>query len=76
MSGLNLRAALVLWLQRSTADVLLQAGAVSALPYLKKLAAAGASERPEALRVAERMLEIWSDYPNHWNAYAILRGQP
>jgi len=71
-----LRAALVVWLQRSMADVLLQAGAVAALPYLKKLAAGGASERPEAMRVAERMLAVWSDYPNHWNAYAIYGARP
>jgi len=66
-----LRAALVLWLQRSTADVLLQAGAVAALPYLKQLAAGGESARPEAIRVAERILEAWPDDAQRWSSYAM-----
>ena len=40
-------------------DVLLQAGVVAALPYLKRLAAGGKRARPEAIAVAERMLEAW-----------------
>ena len=71
-----LRAAVVLWPQRGMADVLLQAGAVAALPYLKKLAAGGANARAEAMRVAERMLEVWSDHPNHWDADALYRARP
>jgi hypothetical protein len=66
-----LRAAFVLWLRRSTADVLLQAGAVSALPYLKQLAAGGESARPEAIRVAERILQAWPDDAHRWNTYAM-----
>lgn len=71
-----LRAALVLWLQRRTADVLLQAGAVSALPYLKQLAAGGESAKPEAIRVAERILQAWPDDAHRWNTYAMEGAWP
>jgi hypothetical protein len=53
------RAALVLWRQDRIADVLLDAGVVAALPYLKRLAAGGKRARPQALEVAERVLEAW-----------------
>ena len=53
------RAALVLWRQNRSVDVLLQAGVVAALPYLKRLAAGGKRARPEAIAVAERILEAW-----------------
>ncbi len=66
-----LRAAFVLWLQRSTADVLLKAGAVSALPFLKRLVAGGESARPEAIRVADRMVEAWPHDAHRWSPYEI-----
>ena len=43
----------------ASADVLLQAGVVAALPYLKRLAAGGKRAQPEAIAVAERILEAW-----------------
>ncbi len=45
--------------ENRTVDVLLQAGVVAALPYLKRLAAGGKRARPEAIAVAERILEAW-----------------
>lgn len=53
------RAALVLWRRNRTLDVLLQAGVVAALPYLRQLATDGQRARPEAIAVAERILEAW-----------------
>jgi hypothetical protein len=50
------RAALVLWRQSRSADVLLQAGVVAALPYLKQLAARGKRAQPEASRLRN---EYW-----------------
>jgi hypothetical protein len=53
------RAALVLWRENRSIDVLLQAGVVAALPYLKRLAAGGKRARPEALAAAKRILDAW-----------------
>ena len=55
------RAALVLWRQDRTLDVLLDSGVVAALPYLKKLVAGGKLARPQAMEAAERIVETWSD---------------
>jgi hypothetical protein len=65
------RAVLVLWRQNRTADVLLQAGVVAALPYLKQLADGGARARPEAIAVAERILEAWLGAPK-WDSYTSI----
>ena len=70
------RAALVLWRQNRSADVLLQAGVVAALPYLKQLAAGGKRARPEAIAVAERMLEAWPGDTQRWDSYSIGREWP
>jgi hypothetical protein len=70
------RAALVLWRQNRTADVLLQGGVVAALPYLKKLAAGGKGARPEAIAVAQRILEEWPGDEKRWGGYSIGRGWP
>lgn len=64
-----LRAVLVLWRQNRMADVLLQAGVVAVLPYLKQLADGGSRARPEAIAVAERMLEAWPGAPK-WDSYS------
>src|SRR5215471_14534482 len=64
------RAVLVLWRRNRTADVLLEAGVVAALPYLKQLAGGGKRTRPEALAVAERILEGWPGDPE-WDSYSI-----
>jgi hypothetical protein len=69
------RAVLVLWRRKRTADVLLQAGVVAALPYLKQLADGGARARPEATAVAERILEAWPGAPK-WDSYSIGREWP
>jgi 2OG-Fe(II) oxygenase superfamily len=69
------RAVLVLWRQNRTADVLLQAGVVAALPYLKQLADGSARARPEAIAVAERILGAWPVAPK-WDNYSIGRGWP
>jgi hypothetical protein len=53
------RVALVLWLTEQYAEVLLQAGVVAALPYLKRLIAGGKESRPEALALAKRMVDAW-----------------
>ena len=70
------RAALVLWRRNRTVDVLLQAGVVAALPYLKRLAAGGKRARPEAMAVAERMLEAWPGDAEAWDSYSIGREWP
>lgn len=70
------RAALVLWLRNRTADVLLQAGVVAALPYLKQLAAGGKRARPEAIAVAERILDAWSGDAQRRESYSIGRARP
>ena len=53
------RAALVVWPANRMADVLLEAGVVAALPHLRKLAAGGKSAHPEAMAVAQRIVEAW-----------------
>jgi len=70
------RAALVLWRHTRTADVLLQGGVVAALPYLKKLAASGKRMRPEAIAVAQRILEAWPGDDERWRSYSVGRGWP
>lgn len=70
------RAALVLWRHNRTADVLLQGGVVAALPYLKKLAAGGKRLRPEAIALAQRILEAWPGDDERWRGYSIGRGWP
>jgi len=63
------------WLLHLTADVLLQAGVVAALPYLKRLAAGGKRARPEAIAVAERMVDAWPDDAGRWD-YSMDRAGP
>ncbi len=70
------RAVLVLWHRNRTAEVLLQAGVVTALPYLKQLAACGKSARPEAIGVAERILEAWPADAQRWDRYSISKEWP
>ena len=70
------RAVLVLWRQNRTTDVLLQAGVVAALPYLRKLAAGGKRARPEAIAVAERMLQAWPGDAQRWDGYSIGAERP
>jgi hypothetical protein len=71
------RAALVLWRRNRTADVLLQAGVVAAVPYLRQLAAGGMRARPEAIAVAERILDTWSSSSEQrWDSYSIGRVRP
>jgi hypothetical protein len=54
------RAALVLWRRERYSEVLLQAGVVAALPYLKQLATGGKQARPEANSLAKRMVDAWA----------------
>jgi hypothetical protein len=70
------RAALVLWRQSRAVDVLLQAGVVAALPYLKQLAASGKRAQPEAISVAERILEAWPGHEHRWDSYSTFRESP
>jgi 2OG-Fe(II) oxygenase superfamily len=70
------RAALVLWRQSRSVDVLLQAGVVAALPYLKQLAARGKRAQPEAISVAERILEAWPGHEHRWDGYSTFREWP
>jgi hypothetical protein len=70
------RAALVLWRRNRTADVLLQAGVVAAVPYLRQLAAGGKRARPEVIAVAERILDAWSGSEQRWDSYSIGRVRP
>ena|SRR5688500_13970545 len=74
-SGSYHRAALVLWGTR-TADVLLQCGVVAALPYLKGLAAGGKRVPPEAIAVAQRILDEWPGDDQRWDGYSVGRGSP
>jgi hypothetical protein len=69
------RAVLALWRQNGTADVLLQAGVVAALPYLKQLTDGGTRARQEAVAVAERILEGWRRDPES-HSYSIGRKWP
>ena len=70
------RAALVLWRRDRSLDVLLQAGVVAALPYLKQLAAGGKRARPEAIAVAEQIVEAWPDDTQRWESYSMRREWP
>ena len=65
------RAALVLWPANRMIEVLLQAGVVATLPYLKQLAAGGGSARPDAMAVAQRIVEAWSAETRRRGRYAI-----
>jgi hypothetical protein len=65
------RAVLVLWHRNRTADVLLQAGVVPVLPYLKQLTAGDKHAQAEASAVAERMLEAWPGDAHRWDRYSI-----
>ena len=70
------RAALVLWRQDRSIDVLLQAGVVAALPYLARLTARGKCARPEAIAAAERILEAWPAVSQRWESYSLRRKWP
>ena len=70
------RAALVLWRRNRTTDVLLQAGVVAALPYLKELTAGGKRAWPEAIAVADRILDAWPGDAQRWDSYSIGRAWP
>jgi hypothetical protein len=70
------RAALVLWRQNRYVDVLLQAGVVAALPYLKQLAAGGKRAPSEAIAVAERILDAWPSHAQRWDSHSIGREWP
>jgi hypothetical protein len=70
------RAALVLWRQTRSLDVLLQAGVVAALPYLKQLAARGKRALPEAISVAEQILEAWPGHEHRWDSYSTFSEWP
>ena len=70
------RAALVLWRQDCAVDVLLQAGVVAVLPYLRQLVAGGRHARPEAIAVAERILDAWPDDAHRWENYSIGKSWP
>jgi hypothetical protein len=70
------RAALVLWRRNRTADVLLQAGVVAALPYLNQLAAAGKNAQRDAIGVAERILAAWPGDTQRWDSSSIGREWP
>jgi hypothetical protein len=70
------RAALVLWRENRSIDVLLQAGVVAALPYLKRLAAGGKRSRPEALAAAKRIVDAWPAETQRWETYSIRNEWP
>jgi hypothetical protein len=70
------RAALVLWRESRSIDVLLQAGVEAALPYLKRLAAGGKRARPEALAAAKRILDAWPAQTQRWETYSIRNKRP
>lgn len=70
------RAALVLWRENRSIDVLLQAGVVAALPYLKRLAAGGKRARQEALAAAQRILDAWPGETQLWETYSIHNESP
>jgi 2OG-Fe(II) oxygenase superfamily len=70
------RAAVVLWRQDRTIDVLLQAGVVAALPHLARLTDRGKSARPEAIEAAERILEAWPADSERWENYSLRREWP
>ena len=70
------RAALVLWPANRMVDVLLGAGVVAALPYLKRLAAGGKGDRPEAMAVAQRIVEAWPADARRSYSYSINTTSP
>jgi len=70
------RAALVLWRRDRYAEVLLQAGVVAALPYLKQLTSGGKGARPEALALAQRMVEAWQGDSRRWHGCFGGEGRP
>jgi hypothetical protein len=70
------RAALILWRENRSIDVLLQAGVVAALPYLKLLAAGGKRARPEALATAKRILDAWPGETQRRETYSICNEWP
>ena len=61
------RAALVLWPANRMIDVLLGAGVVATLPYLKRLAAGGEQARSEAVATAQRIVEAWPRRPDRYS---------
>ena len=65
------RAVLVLWPANRMIDVLLGAGVVATLPYLKRLAAGGENARPEAIAVAQRIVETWPTDARRRDRYSI-----
>lgn len=65
------RAALVLWHRERHADVLLQAGVVAALPYLKERVNTGAGARTDAAELARRMVDTWAGDAERWRAYPV-----
>jgi 2OG-Fe(II) oxygenase superfamily len=70
------RAALVLWRGNRTLEVLLQAGVVAALPYLRQLANGGRRTRQEGIEVAGRILEAWPREAQRWDRSSIRREWP
>jgi hypothetical protein len=70
------RAALVLWRQDRSIDVLLQAGVVATLPYLARLTAGRKCARPEAIAAAKRILEAWPADSQRWENYSLRREWP
>jgi len=65
------RAALVLWPANRMIEVLLQAGVVATLPYLQRLAAGDKGARPEAIAVAQRIVEAWPGDARRPDRYLI-----
>ena len=70
------RAALVLWPANRMIDVLLGAGVVATLPYLKRLAAGGKQARPEAVATAQRIVEAWPSDARRLDRYSIRMKSP
>ena len=70
------RAALIFWRRDRYAEVLLQAGVVAGLPYLKQLTAAGKRSRLEAISLAERMVDAWAGDAQRWNSHSLGDGRP
>ena len=70
------RAALVLWRRDRYADVLLQAGVVAGLPYLKQLTAGGKRARLEAVSLAERMVGAWGGDARRRDSHSSDGGRP
>ena len=70
------RAALILWRRDRYAEVLLQAGVVAGLPYLKQLTSAGKRSRLEAISLAEQMMDAWAGDAQRWNSHSLGEGRP